>query len=198
VLPKSISVYLPRSQASRTQEHLLRQINHVVLNHREQVARGAGKGDRFPAPCRPFKLLPAFAPGHQLFRSTCCVTLLARCCWTWRHALSVVIGLWWARGIEFDALIHASTEEIAKSLQGNWRAEHQFSLKQALDAFEFIGTQWAECDTQIEAQLQSLQSHDGEPAKGKKARACPQRAEVRSAHPALQDVRRGPYPHRWH
>lgn len=64
--------------------------------------------------------------------------------------------------------IRASVEEIAKSLQGNWRAEHLFALKQALDAFDFIGTQLAECDTHIEQQLQTLQVHDGEPAKGKK------------------------------
>jgi len=35
-------------------------------------------------------------------------------------------------------------------------------------AFDFIGTQLAECDTHIEQQLQALQVHDGEPAKGKK------------------------------
>ncbi|SCC93366.1 Mobile element protein [Thiomonas sp. X19] len=65
--------------------------------------------------------------------------------------------------------VKASVEEIAKSLQGsNWRAEHLFALKQALDAFDFIGTQLAECDTQIEQQMQTLQVHDGEPAKGKK------------------------------
>ena len=33
--------------------------------------------------------------------------------------------------------IKASAEEIAASLQGNWRAEHLFALKQALDAFDF-------------------------------------------------------------
>ncbi len=64
--------------------------------------------------------------------------------------------------------IRASVEDIAKSLQGNWRAEHLFALKQALALFDFIGTQLAECDREIEAQLQSLQAHDGEPAKGKK------------------------------
>ena len=67
-----------------------------------------------------------------------------------------------------NSRIHASTEEIAKSLQGSWRAEHLFALKQALDAFDFIGTQLAECDVQIEAQLQTLHAHEGEPAKGKK------------------------------
>jgi transposase len=64
--------------------------------------------------------------------------------------------------------VRASVDEIAKSLQGNWRAEHLFALKQALDAFDFVGTQLAECDREIEQQLQGLQAHDGEPAKGKK------------------------------
>lgn len=64
--------------------------------------------------------------------------------------------------------IRASREEIAKSLQGNWRIEHLFALKQALALFDFIGTQLTECDCQIEAQLNVLQVHTGEPAKGKK------------------------------
>ena len=64
--------------------------------------------------------------------------------------------------------IHASEDEIAKSLQGNWRAEHLFALKQALDAFDFCAAQLAECDAQIEAQLQALQVCEGAPAKGKK------------------------------
>lgn len=64
--------------------------------------------------------------------------------------------------------IRANEAEIAKSLQGNWRIEHLFALKQALAMFDFIGLQLAECDREIEAQLRSLQIHDGEPAKGKK------------------------------
>jgi transposase len=67
-----------------------------------------------------------------------------------------------------NARIRASNEQIAKSLQGNWRAEHLFALKQALALFDFIGTQIAECDREIEAQLQTLHVHDGTPAKGKK------------------------------
>ena len=63
---------------------------------------------------------------------------------------------------------HASVGKIAKSLQGNWRAEHLFALKQALGAFGFVATQLCACDPEIVAQLQRLQLHDGEPAKGKK------------------------------
>jgi hypothetical protein len=74
-----------------------------------------------------------------------------------------------------NARIHASVDEIAKSLHGNWRAEHLFALKQALAAFDFVGTQLTECDREIEIQLQCLQTHDGEPAKGK------QRGRARNA-----------------
>jgi len=66
-----------------------------------------------------------------------------------------------------NARIHASVDEIAKSLQGNWRTEHLFVLKQSLDAFDFVGTQLTECDNEIERQLQCLQRHEGEPAKGR-------------------------------
>ena len=64
--------------------------------------------------------------------------------------------------------VRASVEEIARSLQGTWRAEHLFALKQALGAFDFVGTQLAECDAEIEQQMQALKVQDGEPAKGKK------------------------------
>lgn len=67
-----------------------------------------------------------------------------------------------------DVRIRASNEDIAKSLQGNWRAEHLFALKLALQAFDFIGTQLTECDVQLQAQLQSLQVNEDQPAKGKK------------------------------
>ena len=67
-----------------------------------------------------------------------------------------------------DVRVRASADEIAKSLEGTWRAEHLFALRQALGAFDFVATQLAECDREIELQLQSLKAHDAEPAKGKK------------------------------
>jgi transposase len=66
--------------------------------------------------------------------------------------------------------IHASTDEIAKSLQGSWRPEHLFALKQALAMFDFIGTQLVECDREIEQQMSALRINDGEPPKGGKRR----------------------------
>ncbi len=67
-----------------------------------------------------------------------------------------------------NARIRASEDEIAQSLQGSWRAEHLFALKQALDAFDFCGAQLAECDAQIQDQLQALHVREDEPAQGKK------------------------------
>jgi transposase len=67
-----------------------------------------------------------------------------------------------------DARIHASADDIAKSLQGNWRDEHLFALKQALSAFDFYATQLLECDRAIEAQLETLHVHHGSPVPGKK------------------------------
>jgi transposase len=64
--------------------------------------------------------------------------------------------------------IEASVDEIAKSLQGNWRSEHLFALKQALASFDFTGTQLAEVDQEIEDQLKSLETHDGKPGKPKR------------------------------
>jgi transposase len=63
-----------------------------------------------------------------------------------------------ALGSMKHARVKASVEEIAKSLQGNWRSEHMFALKQALAAFDFVGTQLLECDREIEQQLQACTS----------------------------------------
>ena len=71
-----------------------------------------------------------------------------------------------------NSRIRASDDEIARSLQGNWRTEHLFALKQALGAFDFVGTQLAEVHTEIEAQLKCLQVHHGDPAKRPRARSA--------------------------
>jgi transposase len=46
-----------------------------------------------------------------------------------------------------------SKETIAKSLVGNYREEHLFALRQAVDLYEFYQAKIAECDRAIEAQL---------------------------------------------
>jgi transposase len=51
---------------------------------------------------------------------------------------------------------------IEKSLTGNYRLEHLFSLQQALETFDFYQKQILECDKQIEATLAHLSSVDTE------------------------------------
>jgi transposase len=43
--------------------------------------------------------------------------------------------------------------EIARALQGNWRDEHLFALRQALALYEFYQQQMQECDVRLQAQL---------------------------------------------
>jgi hypothetical protein len=55
-----------------------------------------------------------------------------------------------------DRRIKATEEEIARSLEGNWRADMLFELKQAVDAYDFIHKQIAECDQRLQTLLAAL------------------------------------------
>ena len=64
-------------------------------------------------------------------------------------------------------------EVIAKSLEGTWRAEHLFALKQAVTLYDAYTEQLAACDRQIEAHLKTLEDRSGgqpPPSRAKKAR----------------------------
>jgi transposase len=52
-----------------------------------------------------------------------------------------------------DRRIKASEEIIRKSLVGNWRAEHLFTLQQSLESYRHYYNQIAACDAQIEKLL---------------------------------------------
>jgi transposase len=52
-----------------------------------------------------------------------------------------------------DGRCKNSEETIARSLHGNFRTEHLFSLKQAVDLYSFYQGQIAECDQEIISQL---------------------------------------------
>ncbi len=55
-----------------------------------------------------------------------------------------------------DRRIKATEEEIARSLEGNWRDDMLFELKQAVDAYDFIQKQIAECDQRLQKLLAEL------------------------------------------
>ena len=56
-----------------------------------------------------------------------------------------------------DPRIKADEATIAKSLQGHWREEHIFELTQALELYRFYQDKIAECDREIEAQLERFE-----------------------------------------
>lgn len=63
-----------------------------------------------------------------------------------------------------DPHCKASAEVIAQSLVGNYRAEHLFALKQAVELFEFYQQKIRECEEEIEAYLKKLpRKRDDEP-----------------------------------
>ena len=63
-----------------------------------------------------------------------------------------------------DPRIKADEATIAKSLRGHWRAEHSFELTQALELYRAYQGKIAECDREIEAQLERFEDRsDGEP-----------------------------------
>jgi transposase len=47
----------------------------------------------------------------------------------------------------------SSEDEIAKALQGHYRAEHLFALQQALDLYDYYSQKIYECDLEIEAKF---------------------------------------------
>jgi len=57
-----------------------------------------------------------------------------------------------------DLRCKASEETIGKALQGNYRDEHLFALRQALELYDGYQVRVAECDREIESALMALQS----------------------------------------
>jgi transposase len=55
-----------------------------------------------------------------------------------------------------DQRIQASEEEVARSLEGNWREDHLFELRHAVDEYDFRLKQIAECDSKLQTYLAAL------------------------------------------
>lgn len=53
-------------------------------------------------------------------------------------------------------LVKSSTETIAEALRGDWRSEHLFALRQALELYDLYQEKIQACDEQIEAYMASL------------------------------------------
>ena len=57
---------------------------------------------------------------------------------------------------------HHTEEQIALALEGTWRPEHLFELRQARELYQFHHKQIAECDQQVQAELAKLSNRAGE------------------------------------
>ena len=62
-----------------------------------------------------------------------------------------------------DGRCKRSIEEIAKSLEGNYREEHLFSLKQSVALYDFYQQQISECEQAIEQQFKLFDAKEGLP-----------------------------------
>lgn len=58
-----------------------------------------------------------------------------------------------------DPRIRSTSDRIAKALDGDYRAEHLFTLRQALESYTFYQQQIASCDRQIQEYLCSFEDH---------------------------------------
>src|SRR4051812_16102580 len=65
---------------------------------------------------------------------------------------------------------HRSEEEIARALEGTWRPEHLFALKQTYELYQFHHRQITACDQQIAAELARLPDRSGDKPSGRKPR----------------------------
>ena len=64
--------------------------------------------------------------------------------------------------------VQASRDEVARSLEGNWREDVLFELQQAVDSYQFAHRQMQECDRRLETYLAALPTRtmecDSQPA----------------------------------
>jgi len=72
-----------------------------------------------------------------------------------------------------DRRIKSDTSTIAKSLEGDYRAEHLFVLRQALELYDYYQQQIAECDAQIYEEMKKLESNsEAVPSTSQRKRSC--------------------------
>jgi transposase len=69
-----------------------------------------------------------------------------------------------------DRRCHRREDEIALALEGTWRPEHLFALRQAYDLYQFHHRQIDECDRQVQAELAKLPDRSGEKERQKTTR----------------------------
>ena len=79
-----------------------------------------------------------------------------------------------------DRRIKADEAAIARSLQGHWRDEHLFALRQSLALYDAYAGQIAQCDAELERLLGALKAHElPDDGLGRPKRSTPAKNSVR-------------------
>lgn len=90
-----------------------------------------------------------------------------------------------------DGRIQASEEEIARSLEGNWREDLLFELQQVVEGYDFQQQQIAHCDQQLEKYLSAQPTRPAdpdravEPAEGARQNKPRRKTKPRKNQPAF-------------
>jgi transposase len=71
-----------------------------------------------------------------------------------------------------DERCRHSEDQIALALEGTWRPEHLFELRQARELYRFHHQQITECDQQVQAELAKFSNRAGEKTRTAKPRKC--------------------------
>jgi hypothetical protein len=84
-------------------------------------------------------------------------------------------------------MVKASRSEVARSLEGNWRDDLLFELRQAVDSYDFAHQQMRDCDRQLGSLLASLPARTvqrpARPERRRKPRPDRKRKRGRSQKP---------------
>jgi transposase len=93
-----------------------------------------------------------------------------------------------------DYRVKASREEVARSLEGNWREDVLFELRQAVDSYHFAHAQMRDCDEELNRCLASLPTRVLEaPAAPKpEAPAAPKEAQAAATPKKKTKAKRKP------
>jgi transposase len=70
-----------------------------------------------------------------------------------------------------DRRVRASREEVAKSLHGNWREEHLFALRVAVELYDAYHAQMQACDAQLSSMFTALEKNQNTPEPGRRRSA---------------------------
>jgi transposase len=71
-----------------------------------------------------------------------------------------------------DERCHRSEDEIALALEGTWRPEHLFELRQAHELYQFHHRQISECDNQVQVELAKFSNRAKNKTRTAKRRKC--------------------------